>query len=236
MHRFFIEQKFENNKINPSKKIIHQLVKVLRIKKNEDFIVIQAQKEYLCNLVDNQIILKKELIRKVKDNDFKSELILVQGIPRNKKLSVILQKATEIGVDHIYLWKTIHSNALLQNISKKDHHFKEIVREASEQANRIDIPQIWYVNSFNEIKFLEDDLLLVFYEKADPIKDHIKNYLNNFNNFKRIFVFIGPEGGWSEEEIGLFKLKEALLLSMGENILRTETAAIVALGLIKYLN
>lgn len=236
MHRFFIDQKFENNKIKPSKKTIHQLIKVLRIKKNEDFVVIQNQREYLCNLIDNQIVLKKELFRKQKNEDFKKELILVQGIPKSKKLSLILQKGTEIGVDHIYLWKTIHSNILLQNILKKDFHFKEIVKEAAEQANRIDFPQISYINSFSEIKFTNEDLLLVFYEKADPIKDHIKNYLDSFNNFKRIFIFIGPEGGWSEEEIGLFKLKEATLLSIGENILRTETAAIVALGLIKYLN
>lgn len=236
MHRFFLEQKFENNKIKPSKKTIHQLKKVLRIKRNEDFVVIQNQKEYLCNLIDNQIISKKELIRKQRNQDFKKELILVQGIPKNKKLSIILQKGTEIGVDHIYLWKTIHSNVLIQNILKKDSHFKEIIKEASEQSNRIDLPQISYINSFNEIEFKDQDLLLVFYEKADPIKDHIRNYLDVFNNFKRIFIFIGPEGGWSEEEIGLFKLKEATLLSIGENILRTETAAIVALALIKYLN
>jgi RsmE family RNA methyltransferase len=101
MHRFFIDEKFNNNQINPSKKILHQLTKVLRIQKDEDFVVIQNNKEYLCNLINEKIILKKELQEKIINK--KIELILVQSFPKNKKLSIILQKATEIGVDKIYL-------------------------------------------------------------------------------------------------------------------------------------
>lgn len=232
MHRFFIDEKFNNNQINPSKKILHQLTKVLRIQKDEDFVVIQNNKEYLCNLINQKIILKKKLQERIIDK--KIELILIQGFPKNKKLSIILQKATEIGVDKIYLWKTAHSNNLFSDIIKKNDRFKEILKEASEQSNRIKIPEIFYLKSIDEIKFIKSDLLLLFYEKANPIINNIKNYLNDLKKFKRIFIFIGPEGGFSEEEINLFKLKKAKLVSLGENILRTETAAIVSLALVKY--
>ncbi|BDV03508.1 MAG: ribosomal RNA small subunit methyltransferase E [Candidatus Hepatoplasma scabrum] len=236
MHRFFIDQQFENNIINPSKEILHQLIKVLRIKKNEDFIVIQNKKEYLCNLINNQIILKKKLIKQNYQKE--NELILVQGVPKSNKLSFILQKSTEIGVKKIYLWKTDYSNILFADILKKDQRFKKILKEAAEQSNRIDFPDISYIDKLEQIEFKDDDLLFVFYEKADPIKENFKKYffkLSNSNKFKRIIIFIGPEGGWSEKEINLLKLKDAKLVSMGENILRTETAAIVALALVKYL-
>jgi 16S rRNA (uracil1498-N3)-methyltransferase len=145
-----------------------------------------------------------------------------------------LQKATEIGVDKIYLWKTIYSNNLFSDIIKKNERFKKILKEASEQSNRIKIPELFYLKSIEEIKFVKSDLLLFFYEKANPITNNIKNYLYDLKKFKRIFIFIGPEGGFSKEEINLFELKKAKLVSLGENILRTETAAIVALALVKY--
>lgn len=231
MHRFFIDEKFNNNQIEPSKKTLHQLTKVLRIKKDEDFIIIQNNKEYLCNLINQKINLKKELQTRIISKQ--AELILIQAIPKNKKLSVILQKSTEIGIDKIYLWKTIYSNNLFSDIIKKNDRFKEILKEAAEQSNRIKIPELFYLKSLDKIRFNKNDLLLFFYEKANPIIDNIKNYLNNLKKFKRIFIFIGPEGGFSESEVDFLKLKGAKIVSLGENILRTETAAIVALALVK---
>ncbi len=227
MHRFFIQ----NEQINPKQKIIptqdlfHQLTKVLRIRPSEKFVCIYENLELECLLGDKEIIV----------TDFKEfeiskdiKITLIQGIPTNKKVSMILQKATELDVDEIILWQAKRSTSKLSEFSKKEERLNKIVMEACEQSRRNDIPSISFINRLDEINF-EDSDTIVLYENEDKLtyREAIES-----SSKKNINIVIGPEGGIDENELDLLKSKGSSIATLGKNILRTETAALAALAII----
>ena len=138
----------------------------------------------------------------------------------------------------------------------KQERLKTILKSASEQSKRVDIPILESPKTFDEIINLLDlnnnenclnieKYILVFYENKDTTNLSLKEVLNeiktkykdvtNNNLAIEIYILIGPEGGITEEEINKIKKnKNAKVVSLGKNILRTETAPIVALSIIKY--
>ncbi len=228
MHRFFIfnEQQKPKEKIIPTNEILNQAKKVLRIKNNEEFICIYNNLELTCKLRNNEFLVKNwEKFSLNKEYKIR----LIQGIPTNKKMSLILQKATELNADEIILWQAKRSTSKIVDFEKKKDRLEKILIESCEQTRRNDIPKIEFINDVIQINEF-DGQTIVFYEKE----------INN--NFKKVFskkektinVVIGPEGGIEENEIKILLNGKAKISKFWNNILRTETAAIAALSIINY--
>ncbi len=226
MHRFFIfnEQKNPYEFINPNKEILHQVKKVLRIKQNERFVCIYKNLEIIATLNNNsfKVIETKEF--EIKKSN---RLILIQGIPTNKKVSLILQKATELDVDEIILWNAGRSTAKLNEFSNKKERFEKIIIEACEQSRRNDIPSLSFISSLDKYNFSNKNIITLYENEED---NHIRDLIDNSN--EDIVLIIGPEGGIEPFEIEYLISKGSKIATLGKNILRTETAAIASLSIV----
>lgn len=248
-----------------NKDIYHHLVNVLRVKKEDKITVVTKDKKQIIGRIENinnKIInIKGEELEKSisnnNENNLKYKYILLQGIPKSKKLELIAEKTTEIGIDKIIPIEMTRSIVRKKDLKEnKQERLKTILKSASEQSKRVDIPILESPKTFDEIINLLDlnnnenclnieKYILVFYENKDTTNLSLKEVLNeiktkykdvtNNNLAIEIYILIGPEGGITEEEINkIKKIKNAKVVSLGKNILRTETAPIVALSIIKY--
>ena len=146
----------------------------------------------------------------------------------------MIEKATELGVNKFYFFKSRYTNYYTENVSR----WEKITRQAIKQSNRLYLPEIKFSDNFSDFldtvsdikyKYLADQSGLIspveIYESLEKASD------------KDIIFIIGPEGGFDEQEIKLAKDHKFVPVSFGENRLRTETAAISAasyINLIRY--
>jgi len=160
---------------------------------------------------------------------------LGQGLPKSDKMDFIVQKATELGVSSLVPLMTERTIVKVKDEEKRRERWQKIAREAAMQSDRPDIPLIEPIRSFRDYVMTLDPgplpLLLFPWEEATV---PIKQVLRQTPGAQNIVVLIGPEGGFSQAEADAAKEKGFPLVSLGPNILRTETAAIAALAMIGY--
>lgn len=166
---------------------------------------------------------------------------LGQGLPKSDKMDWIVQKATELGVSGIVPLITERTIVKVKDEEKRTVRWQKICREAAMQSNRPDVPRVEAIQLIGDyIRALAPPqagqagpgtlLLLPWEEGTLPIK----NVLGNHAEVKNIIVLIGPEGGFSPSEAESAKDRGFQLVSLGPNILRTETAAVAVLSMILY--
>jgi 16S rRNA (uracil1498-N3)-methyltransferase len=160
---------------------------------------------------------------------------LGQGIAKADKMDWIVQKATELGVSSIVPLVTERTIVKVRDEEKRVSRWQKICREAAMQSARPDIPAVLRIQTFDA--FLErcasvpGTLLLCPWEEGtQPIKE----VLQVRPGIEKVVVLIGPEGGFSNAEAEVARSKGFHLVSLGRNILRTETAAIAVLSMITY--
>ena len=241
MDRFFVDKNnidLENGTCIIEGEDVKHISKVLRCKVGEKLeICDKDNSEYICEITDinkNQVdlnILQKNEIKRESDLKVK----LYQGLPKSTKMEFILQKLTEVGVDEIILVSTKRSVVKVDDKKegKKLERWERIIYEAAKQSKRGKIPTLRGVLSFDEA--LEDmknnDMNICPYEneKTVSIKRAIRG--SDINN---IGIFVGPEGGFEEEEIQTLQDIDSKVVSLGPRILRTETASVVASSIVLY--
>lgn len=227
IHRFFIDdlslKKEEKTLILTDKEVIHQIIKVLKLKLGEQLALCDGQnREVVCVL---ESIDKKELILKVveykelppKDR----QTILYLAILKRENFELAVQKSAEIGVDKlvpIITDRTIKTGINLERLNK-------ISREACELSGRGTMMYVEPVIKFSEsIKQAKENNVNLFF--APGGKDFVPNQTID-NKAQKVGLFIGPEGGWSDGEILIAKEKSFQIVGIGKNFLRGETVSIV---------
>lgn len=233
MHSFFLEEKF-GDKFVIKGDDLHHLRNVVKLKTGEEIYCIFEEKKYLCeifNVTQDECtaIIKKQLSAQ------KSLMTtnLIVGVIREQKWDLILQKATELGIDNIY--PVIFSRNVVNIDPKKEEaklsRWQNICVEAAKQSKRLTIPKIHsIIRDINKINNINSDLKLVAWEQEN--EKSFKQFLKT--NWETINIIIGPEGGISESEISKLQQMNYKTVSLGDNILRAETAAIYALSAIVY--
>ncbi|MFN7170445.1 MAG: RsmE family RNA methyltransferase, partial [Candidatus Omnitrophota bacterium] len=160
---------------------------------------------------------------------------LVQAIPKKEKMDLIVEKATELGVEEII--PVVTERSVVRPDKEKRNRLLERWRKvslsATKQSRRLFLPKISEVKKFSqilrEIPFSASLIIPCLEEKNLSLKEL------DWNKFKEdIYIFIGPEGDFSPEEISLAKERGAISVSLGEAVLRTETAAIYILSIFNY--
>lgn len=233
MQRYFSKKKIDDKFILNNEDLYH-IKTVMRMKDNDEIIVVYEKKAYLCcleNVKENiNIIIKKEL-EKVNYNT--PNITLIVPILKEQKMDLILQKSTELGVSKIIPILTKRSIIKLKphDYEKKVIRWKKIVKEASEQSHRIDIPEINDILSIKELENIDG------YKYVCSTKEKSKNIkliMKNIKNCDRINLVMGPEGGLDEsEELELNKIGFESI-TLGNRILRVETVPLFLLSVINY--
>lgn len=162
------------------------------------------------------------------------EIILLQALPNKERMEWIIQKTTELGVSKIIPFKSTKSISLEEREAKqkKAHKWQDIARKASEQCRRARIPKIESFKTFKEvIESCEDESLkiILWERKGERLKEVLKKH-----TFKKIYIMVGPEGGFTEDEVFLAIKKGFIPVKLGQRILRTETASITLVGILQY--
>jgi len=180
------------------------------------------------------------------------EIILLQALPEKERMELIIQKATELGVSTIVPFKSEKSISLEERETKqkKAHRWQEIAIKAVQQSRRAKVPKIEHYRPFAEaLEYCrEEGLKILLWEKeGENLKEVLKRYYalhpplkkGGDGGFKpnrpgRIYIMVGPEGGFIGEEVTLAKNQGFIPVKLGQRILRTETAAITLIGILQY--
>lgn len=165
------------------------------------------------------------------NNEPEIELSVYQALAKGDKLSLIMQKITEIGASELCLFDSKFCD--VKSNTHKQERMDSIAISAAKQCGRATITKTTGIYSIKNIasQIKDFDVFYVAYENKDGLTLS-KDLLNNKQNLKKVAIMIGAEGGFSDDEIKLLEDNGAKIVSLGKRILRTETAAIVTAGVI----
>lgn len=251
MKRFFVEHIGEKEKIALiTGRELHHLKDVLRLKKGDKVIVFDGKGlEFTGNIEaiskDEARIVIEKMLDVFKESRF--EIILAQGIAKGENMDIIIRKATELGVSRIIPFAASRVVPKLrgEQITKKTKRWQRIALEAAKQCRRDIIPQIEEPEAFAEVlkrysRCAEKYIKIIPWEgeKKNILKDILKPAPECFyqgpGGFSGCVVLIGPEGGFSADEVVEAGRAGFLPVTLGPRILRTETAAISVISIIQY--
>ena len=193
--------------------------------------------ELCINNTDNRVI-NAEVIGLL-ENDINTQMPLfeiLQAVVIEDKMSFVIQKSVELGVGIIKPVICERSKVKLapEKIENRMKRWNKISAEAARQSMRSDVPAVEYPVKIEDLPLVSDgETAIVLHPATDgKTPGSIKEKLLNSKNIK---ICIGPEGGFSQRELDLFKNKGYINLKLGKRILRTETAALVILSVLQYI-
>ncbi len=165
-----------------------------------------------------------------------AKIVLLQALPDKERMELIIQKATELGVYSIVPFKSRRSISLEERERKqpKAHRWQSVAIKAAKQSRRGRIPLLEPYCDFSEaLGYAEgSDLKVILWERGN--KNPLRDVLSSKGNYGEVTLMVGPEGGFDPEEVQRAQGKGFIPITLGRRILRTETAAIVLVGIVQY--
>lgn len=240
MPHFFISSKnLKDNMITVSDSSNYQhIVKSLRTSVGEKLLLIDENEiEYLTVIRE---ITKDSIIAEVieshkSERKLQFELFLAQSPLRSDAQIVVMEKATELGVAGVYPIYTDNCALKKSVIEQKIEKWQNAMYAAAKQCERANIPTCYPLSNMDEvIQCQKFDKVLALCER--DTEKSLKQYLNEnpVGKNEKVLLIIGPEGGFSEKEFTYFRSHSIPMLTLGDLILKAETAVIVTIGNIVY--
>ena len=204
----------------------HYVSKVMRLKEKEVFSLFNNSGEWQAKIINiTKSIVEFNVTKQLRHKENTKALWLAFSPIKSNYFNFMIQKATELGVTKFL--PIIFERTIVRNINKE--RLEKVIIEAAEQSNRITVPSIEDPQKLKN--FLNNDMDLIF---TDLNTANTKIDLTKLTT-KPTCVIIGPEGDFSEQEREeILKFKGVQSVKINENILRSETAVISALSIIKY--
>lgn len=241
MHHFFADpSQVSENRITITGPDVNHMKNVLRMKPGEAVLISDGTgRDYICEV--EAFEQDRVLVQICSSCDSRMELPaqiwLFQGLPKSDKMEFIIQKAVELGAAAVVPVATKNTVVRLdeKKAQARKKRWQAIAESAAKQSKRSRIPQIGSVMTLKEaFSFTRErgfDLCLIPYEQESGM-DGMKKALSQTAPGQKIAVFIGPEGGFDGEEI-LQALEMGICpVSLGNRILRTETAGLAVLSVL----
>lgn len=245
MHHFFVEK----TNIDSAARLVRltgenyrHLRQVLRAKPGEKVLISDGEgTDYECTISEihdadgcaEEVLLHIDFVEEM--HELPAEIYLFQGLPKQDKMELIVQKAVELGAHAVIPLDTKNTVVKLdeKRAAKKVERWQAIAEAAAKQSKRSIIPEVMPVMKWKEaMRFVENfDLRLIPYENAKDIR-HTMEELRKLPKHGKIAVFIGPEGGFADVEIEDAMAHGIEPITLGKRILRTETAAITSMSIL----
>ena len=246
MYHFFVE----SNQITPDYKNVeitgsdfNHIANVLRMKVGEQFSVsIRGDEDgkeifYEIESISDSSVVGKLCFIEEGSQELPSKIYLFQGLPKVDKMELIIQKAVELGAFEIVPMATKRCVVKLdeKKSQSKIKRWQAIAEAAAKQSKRAIIPNVHMPMTMKEaVQYAKDmDVKLIPYENAEHM-DETKKLIEGIKPGESVAVFIGPEGGFSEEEIELCRASDIKPITLGKRILRTETAGFTIISWLMY--
>ena len=238
MNRFFVD--FDGREFDKSIDItgedVNHIKNVLRLKVNDEIIISDGRgRDYRCQIsvMDHEKVVAD--ILDVCDNfaELETGITLFQGFPKADKMEWIIQKTVELGVTRIVPVMTKRTVVKLdaKKADAKRKRWNAVSESAAKQSKRSLIPEVAPLMTYKEAvkEAAGYDMVFLPYESADGIRK-TRELLASVKPGTDIAVFIGPEGGFEDEEVELARENGAEIVTLGKRILRTETAGLCMLS------
>lgn len=244
MYQFFVEPQqihVADKSVTITGNDVNHIKNVLRMKIGEEIAVSNGQdgKEYRCGIreyTEDAVLCE---LRFIKEDgvELPSRIYLFQGLPKADKMELIIQKAVELGVYEVI--PVAMKNCVVKLDEKKAQakttRWQEIAKSAAKQAKRSLIPTVQSPITWKEAvtRMKELDVRLVPYENERGM-EATREAVSGILPGQTVGIWVGPEGGFAPEEIAAVQAEELKLISLGNRILRTETAGFTTLAFLIY--
>ena len=219
---------------------VNHIKNVLRMRPGEEILVSNGKdRDYHCRIteIDAGGVEAEILEVDLEGTELPVRIHLYQGLPKSDKMELIIQKVVELGVYRIVPVMTRRTIVKLDP-KKEENRLKRwngISESAAKQSKRILIPQVEPVMGFREAvaESAEFACRMIPYENARGM-DETRRVVSSIRQGTDVAVFIGPEGGFEEEEVRLAAEAGVAPITLGKRILRTETAGMTVLSMLVY--
>ena len=239
MPRFYVpDPHIENELLKIEGSEVRHIRRVLRLRRGDDMVVFDGlAKEYEGIIVDEgptSVVIKvRNIFPSKKESPL--EITLAQSLLKGEKMDNLIQKATELGVKEIIPFFSSRSIPLLEKSKrlKRYHRWERITIEASKQCGRGAIPKIVPLQDYYEMLSMvsPESLCLILWEREGK---KLKDVLQRSEEKRKVFCIVGPEGGFSQEEVEKAKSAGFMTVTLGDRILRTETASLCFLSILQF--
>jgi len=238
MHRFYIDSVEQNaRKVCISADEAKHAHKVLRLKKADQVMAFDGKGNQYKGVLES--INSQSAIIEIQESEhvepLMPKIVLAAAIPKQSKFDAIVDKATQLGVDMLIPLMTERTIVKIDLLKQKDKiaRWQKIAVEAAKQCGCLYVPRIAPIHTFDQIANNSDKYELAIIAALDDNVVSIKDILKK-QKPKSIIVFIGPEGDFTKQEIAFARNSKAIVVSLGKNVLRCETASTMVLSLLNY--
>ncbi len=242
MYQFFVEPgQIQGREILIQGRDVNHIKNVFRKPVGEEQSVSNGVdgREYRCHIAEfAEDVIRCELrFIKEEGTELPSRIYLLQGLPKADKMELIIQKAVELGAYQIVPVAARRSVVKLdaKKAASKVSRWQAIAEAAAKQSRRGIIPQVQQVMDWKQaLDYVKElPVRLIPYELAEDM-GRTRSILEGLEPGQDIAVFIGPEGGFEEEEIAAAMEAGVIPITLGKRILRTETAGMTVLSWLMY--
>jgi 16S rRNA (uracil1498-N3)-methyltransferase len=229
---FFIKDVDVQNEITINGPAAHHLLHVLRIKKGDGVVLCDGNNnDYHCTFLFSKNRNAYFKVNHVKpcETELPFNITLYQCLPKDAKLEFIIQKSVELGVHNVVPVQSNRSAVKRNDTLAKQERYRRIAESAAGQSMRGIIPLVSPVRQFHEIisNPQKQSVWIVLYENEKIAT--IKKILAPLP-VADIGIWVGPEGGFTDEEIHALRISGGITATLGRRTLRTETAGIAAIA------
>ncbi len=210
----------------------HYLKNVMRLREGDNVFLFNSKDgEFKGEIISSdKKNTKVKLISKIENINKPGNISLIFSLIKSSKLDYLIQKCTEVGVKSFFpiiSEKSVAKNLNIQRIER-------IIKESCEQSNQLYLPAIHAVEKLEKKLKSLDKNSIVFFADINSSNKKIEEVFKNNKN-REFYLLVGPEGDFSLKERDLLKgMSNCIPISLGQNILRSETAAVVGLTILNY--
>jgi len=247
MHHFFVTEDSIDTvegKIRITGGDVNHIKNVLRMKKGEECLISNGiGDDYICVIdsVLDDVVEVRITDEKYKGSELPKKIYLFQGLPKGDKMELIIQKCVELGVYKIIPVATKRSIVKLDKKKEvsKVKRWNLISESGAKQSRRSIIPEVAGVMSFGEaLEYAKDnlDMMIIPYENYKDMKGsaELTDRIVKDDNIESVGIFIGPEGGFENDEVEKCIEASGCPISLGRRILRTETAGMMIMSVLGF--
>ncbi len=246
MHRFFVhdtglslQQTSLGSQLVLPEKLAHQVRDVLHLHTGEQLILLDnSGDEFVAEVtrVERKMVEVQVVERRAGKSESPVGIMLCQGLLKSARFEWILEKGTELGVSVFSPILCQRSTAGLEDAgSAKIQRWQRILQEATEQCGRARLPKLLPIRPLTHALEHTPTTALALMPWEEEHSQSLRNVLRSSNGQeKTVMLFIGPEGGLTSEEVQLAQQHGVQSVTLGQRILRAETAALAAVANVMY--
>lgn len=221
--------------------LFNHIVRVLRLATGEELLLVDehgTEHRALIDQITREWVVAKVIATEVEPETGKKtpRITVCQALPKGDKIDLILQKGTELGVHDFQIFGALRSVAKIREEKQnaKLERWERIVTEAARQCCRRTVPRVSWHRDVEELcGNVNHDLRIMLWEAEQ--KTGLKQLLNGCDLPETVCLAIGPEGGFEMAEAELFIANSFHPVTLGNRIVRTETAALATVSILQYI-